>query len=235
MKNYSWILMLSFIILTVNVHAQSTWNPAAPMNPVPLKYTTAHCGLKGPVKTVDNMEFDAQGLITKESGDDGQTFTYSKTGIEVITNEYTFQYKYNETGQIATMAIAESQYNSTYSYDDNGNLISVFEVEGPNQMEVLYKYDDQNRLKRHSRIYGEDTLTRAYNYFEEGDKLEITEVIVGDNSSRTVYVYKDGVLDNYKQMGVMQREDIEYDIHENWVQFYSPVYGTTTTRSITYY
>nr|WP_299203126.1 hypothetical protein [uncultured Brumimicrobium sp.] len=132
------------------------------------------------------------------------------------------------------MALAESQYNSTYSYDDNGNLISVFEVEGPNQMEVLYKYDDQNRLKRHSRIYGEDTLTRAYNYFEEGGKLEITEVIVGDNSSRTVYVYKDGVLDNYEQMGAMQREDIEYDIHENWVQFYSPVYGTTTTRSITY-
>nr|WP_299203123.1 hypothetical protein [uncultured Brumimicrobium sp.] len=79
MKNYSWILMLSFIILTVNVHAQSTWNPVAPMNPVPLKYTTAHYGLKGPVKKVDNMEFDAQGLIIKESGDDGQTFTYSKT------------------------------------------------------------------------------------------------------------------------------------------------------------
>jgi hypothetical protein len=118
-KNYSRILFFGLLGLSLNVQAQHAWNPKAPMNPTPLKYSSSHYGLKGPVKTVDNLKFDQQGFITEETGIDGKVYTYSKTGIEESTNEYTFQYKYDKTGQIVTTSIAESRYNSTYSYRTN--------------------------------------------------------------------------------------------------------------------
>lgn len=235
MKNYSCILFLGLLGFSVNGQAQNTWNPAAPVNPVPLKYTSFHHGLKGPVKSVDNMLFNQEGLITEEAGVDEKIYTYTKSGIELSTNEYTFQYKYNESGQIVTLTIDEMQGITTYTYNEKGNLVSVLEIEGPNQMETLYFYDEQNRLVVKSVIYGEDTSSYRYDYYGEAGELEITEVMDGDNSSKTTYFYKDGVLENYEQMGAMQREDIEYDHHGNWIQFYNPVSGDITTRSITYY
>src|SRR5690554_6749909 len=173
MKNYSWILMLSFFTLNVNILAQSSWNAAAPMNPLPLKYTSAHHGLKGLVKSVDEMLFNQEGLITEEAGVDEKIYTYTKSGIELSTNEYTFQYKYNESGQIVTLTIDEMQGITTYTYNEKGNLVSVLEIEGPNQMETLYFYDEQNRLVVKSVIYGEDTSSYRYDYYGEAGELEI--------------------------------------------------------------
>ncbi|HZH87130.1 MAG TPA: hypothetical protein VFD77_07430 [Brumimicrobium sp.] len=235
MKNYSCILFLGLLGFSVNGQAQNTWNPAAPVNPVPLKYTSFHHGLKGPVKSVDNMLFDKQGLITEETGDDGQIYTYSKNGIEVSTNEYTFQYKYNEANQVVSLTLDEMDGITSYSYDEKGNLISVLEIQGPNKMKTVYTYDDQNRVILQETIYGEDTSTRSYEYYGEVEALEITEMMDDDRSSKTTYYYKNGVLDNYEQMGEMQREEIVYDSYGNWTQFFNPVYGETQTRTISYY
>jgi len=76
--------MLSYFILNVNILAQSSWNAAVLMNPLPLKYTSSHYRLKGSVKSVDNMLFDKQGLITEVMDyDTSSKTTYLYSFIEM--------------------------------------------------------------------------------------------------------------------------------------------------------
>lgn len=231
-------ILLFTLLFTLNgqLHSQSNWNAKSPMNPVALKYTSDHFGLKGPVKSVDQMLFNQEGYLIEENGDNqNKSYSYSKSEIKVGTTEYTFQYKLNEVGQITTSTILGLRNIISYSYDNQGNLISIIEQDGPNREETLFEYDKENRVVNRGFIYGEDTTSFSYNYYGDVEELEVNTMIVGDNSSRTTYYYKNGDLVNYKQMGVMQREDIKYDNHGNWIQYFSPVYGKTTTRTITYY
>ena len=93
-----------------------------------------------------------------------------------VTDSYTFT---GNSAQIASHSIAYTGYNKTfsYTYDDNGNIISV--SDGTNT--VRYVYDSANQLIRENNQAG--NFTYVWTYDDAGNIL-----------SRTEYAYTIGTL-----------------------------------------
>ena len=100
---------------------------------------------------------------------------------------------------------------------------------------TTYKYDAQNRLIESSEWSESIPYVTTYDYEGKPDNLTITTVVGGDMSSKTIYYFKNGLLDNYNQMGVLQRQDVKYDSHGNWMSFYNLVQGVNEQRFVDYY
>lgn len=235
MKKNSIITVFMVFMFSFLVHSQTKLNKIAPLNPVALQYTVFDYGLTGAVKQVDKMFFDKQGRITKKDEDGLQIFTYKPTSIEVQKYGYTYVHKLNAAQKIVSWSIIGEKDHGIFIYDSKGNMVEQSSLSDGFKTKTTYAYDAQNRLIESSEWSDAIPYVTVYSYEGTAENLAVTTVVGGDASSKTIYYYKNGLLDNYKQMGVLQRQDVKYDSHGNWMSFYNPVYGTTEQRFVDYY
>lgn len=235
MKTTIYNTILIVLLFQFVVNAQTKINPKAPINPVALQYTVFDFGLRDNVKQVDKMHFDNQGRITQNDDDGLQFYTYSPMSIEVKKYGYTYIYKLNAEKQIISWIINGEKDYGSFKYDSNGNLTEKTSLSDDFISKTTYEYDTQNRLISSSEWTENTPFTTKYSYEEASDKLLITSVVGDDLTSKTVYYYKNGILENYFQLGAFLRERITYDTHGNWIRFYNPIYGQDEKRVISYY
>ena len=235
MKNKNLLFTVLMFCLCFLANSQTKLNQIAPMNPVALKFTVFDYELKGPVKQADKMFFDKLGRITKTDEDGEQTYTYKPTAIEVNKYGFTYVYKLNTAKQVVAWNIIGEKDFGDFKYDPKGNLVEQSSLSDGFKSKTTYKYDAQNRLIELSEWSDAIPYITTYSYDGTPDNLSVTTIVGGDSSSKTIYYYKKGILDNYKQMGVLQRQDVKYDARGNWMSFYNPVYGSNQQRFVDYY
>ena len=235
MKKNSIITVFMVFMLHFLGHSQAKLNKTAPLNPVALQYTVADYGLAGTVKQADKMYFDKLGRITKKDEDGEQTYTYKPTAIEVNKYGFTYVYKLNTAKQVVAWNIIGEKDFGDFKYDPKGNLVEQSSLSDGFKSKTTYKYDAQNRLIDSTEWSDAIPYITTYSYDGTPDNLSVTTIVGGDSSSKTIYYYKKGILDNYKQMGVLQRQDVKYDAHGNWMSFYNPVNGSNVQPFVDYY
>ncbi|AGC75756.1 YD repeat-containing protein [Nonlabens dokdonensis] len=223
-----WIL-LSFLCGTFFVHAQS--KSQAPVNPKALNYTIADLGLNGPVKKAGHLEFDDQGRLLRETGDEPKKFTYTKSSITVEKYGSIFIYKI-EKDRIVSYSIKGKKEIGNYTYNNAGQLIKEKTNTGTH---ITYTYDDQNRLIKRTEWYGDDPYPRTFEYYGTLESLEVTITVGDDRSSRVTNRYKNGVFVNRNFQGADDWQNVVLDSHGNWVSYDNVAYGTSNSREITYY
>lgn len=235
MKKNSILTVFMVVVFSFLAHSQTKLNKIAPLNPVALQYTVFDYGLAGAVKQADKMYFDKLGRITKKDEDGLQFYTYKPMAIEVKKYGFTYVYKLNAAQKIVSWSIIGDKDNGTFSYDAKGNMIEQSSLSDGFKTRTTYIYDAQSRVTESSEWSDGLPYTTTYSYEGTPENLTVTVVVGGDASSQTVYYYKNGLLDNYKQMGVLQRQDLKYDSHGNWMSFYNPVYAINEQRFVDYY
>ncbi|WP_105981552.1 hypothetical protein [Nonlabens agnitus] len=227
------LMILFLLFLGLSIQAQD--KSVAPVNPVALKYKATHHGYLGPVKTVDQFEFDRQGRLVTETGDSPKTFKYLKDAILVEQFGQVFTYKLNEKNQITGYTVASSDDTGSYTYDDNGNLIEEITTSDGDISRLTYTYDDQNRLISTTDWQDDQAYTTNYSYNGTPENLMIRQTREFDRTATVDFVYNNGVMVNYIFMGADNYEDVVLDDYGNIISFYSPAYDTTQEYVITYY
>lgn len=219
------------VLLSTSVSSYAQTKAEAPVNPTALNYTTIDIGLNGPVKTAGNLEFDNQGRLLKETGDEPKTFTYQDQSI--IVEKYGSTFKYELVGnKIISYSIAGKEDTGTFTYNSNGNLVEEKDSSGTR---LTYTYDDQNRLIKRTEWYGDDPYSTTYDYYGAPESLEVTITVGDDKSSRVTNKYKNGVFVNRNFQGADDWENVVLDTYGNWISYDNVAYGTSTSREITYY
>lgn len=235
MKKNSILIVIFAICFHFLANSQTKFNIIAPMNPVALQFTVFDYGLKGAVKQVDKMFFDPQGRITKKEEDGIQTYTYKPMAIELKKYGFTYIYKLNAKKKVVSWSIIGEQDFGDFKYDANGNLVEETSLSNGFKSKITYKYDAQNRLVESTEWSDAIPYITSYSYAGTPENLAVTKIIGTDATSETVYYFKNGLLDNYKQMGNLQRKDVKYDKQGNWMSFYNPIEGVNVQRFVAYY
>lgn len=207
----------------------------APANPVALQYLLSDYDLQGPVKQAGDMHFDKQGRLTKLDDDGMHSFVYEPGKIIVTRYGVTYHYVLNDKNQITSWGKPGEAAMATYAYDSHGNLIKESLNEDGYQTTIVYTYDAANRVTTMTEYYGDEPYETTFSYYDAPSALRITRIAGGDKSSATILIYNQGRLVNYEQMGALQRENVKTDTHGNLISWYSPVYGKTTSVTISYY
>lgn len=125
----------------------------------------------------DNVEYIIDSLLGK------YTYTYDNDD-HVLTESYPNSQKvsFNENGGLAS--ISTSLYNLNYTYDDNGNIVTIMQDDKPI---VGYQYNAYNELIRENTLVQNETIT--YSYDKNGNMLK-----------KSVYPYSLGTLGTVKKV-----------------------------------
>ena len=172
MKHIS-ILFLLFAFFSAN--AQYTIDRInAPQNPLPLKYTKAHFGLKGAVeKTQINLhflEFNAKGNLLSEYNQGSYKYSYDAKGF-LIKQNYEGSYPIEYTiicdvkGRIIKISDGKED-TRTYTYNSQGLLIQIDYKSGS---KTTHTYDDQGRISASNSEF----LNYYYTYTSSNGFLKV--------------------------------------------------------------
>ena len=155
-----------------------------------------------PIGGVNKQSFDSQGNRTSLTDANGNkiAFEFNKLGYltkVIAADDNTITYEYNQRGQITKMTNGRGQETSyeydavgriskliepdnisTYTYDENDNLIKVEDNLGT----IEYKYDALDRIIEYTDVYGN---TIKYDYDVSGNLSTLTY----PNDNQVQYVY----------------------------------------------
>ena len=149
----------------------------------------------------ETYTYDAYSRVSKKVTKNGST--------TVLTDTFTYRAPTSTTtsGQVATLKSAASSYNITYtySYDDNGNILSV--SDGTNT--TSYVYDSANQLTRENNQAAGKTCVWAYDD-------------AGNITSRKEYAYTTGTLGSVQST-------VSYTYDGTWGDLLTGYNGKTIT------
>ncbi|GAL82532.1 hypothetical protein JCM19274_210 [Algibacter lectus] len=167
------ISILLFSTLLNPVFAQKIDFENAPLNPpMAFQFKREHFNLKGPVSRWDNLYFNEDGYLIKNSiGNCTYKYVNGKLVSDNKGNKYTVNSKDYIIGVI-------DSYGSTTDYKYNAEGLLIYE--GNKYENKTYTYDSKNRLIRKNEggsekveFDGSDYGGVRYNYFGTPDDLEV--------------------------------------------------------------
>ena len=129
--------------------------------------------------------YDSTGKIVSEKYSDGRTNTtqYNNDGtLSNMTNDsgYSLQYGYDGNSNVNqyTETFGSNVKSATYTYDDNGNILTVSEG---GVLKVTYTYDANSQLTREDNVDQNQSIVYAYDSN-------------GNMTTKTIYPYTTGTL-----------------------------------------
>ncbi len=209
-----------------------------------------------------NYTYDGAGKLlskTLADGTNAESTTYGLTGVPLTkqNSASTISYTYNAKGQLATESDSTTGVAKTYTYDANGNRISMTVTKnGTTEISQSYVYDKLNRLvsvseggnviatytydnkgNRTSTAAGGETTTYAYNLANmltsqvTGNKLSesYTYYLNGNQKSKT----SNGQTTNYTYDG-MNRLKSENNVQYSFDDFGNRAAMTGDGKATTY-
>ena len=134
--------------------------------------------------------YDAEGQLTQVDCPAGNTdtFTYDDNGNRTQwarSSDATISYIYNNADQLTQST--EGTIGTSYSHDNNGNLIARVDKTTSDSTEYIYNYS--NRLIGVNEYTGGVTLTMEAEYRYDGLNRRIAKIV---NNDTTVYIYDGG-------------------------------------------
>ena len=133
------------------------------------------------------------------------------------TERYSYEYTY-ENGRTSTEIYVNGDYRSvsTYTYDDNGNLLVRSTDSNDWDSESRYTYNEEGRQTSYTYYNGADLFTTTYTYDEEGRRLH-TEYSSPDGDYVTDYTYDEEgrpLSENYVGTDFTRLTAYSYDLAE---------------------
>ncbi len=165
------------------------------------------------------MVYDAVGRLTQTTDGDGRLIQYTYDAADRLT------------GEVWKNASAMTVNVVTYSYDNDGNLLTAADYNGT----VTYTYDALDRVQSYTDIFGL-TLTYSYdandNLTQRTDSLGGTLTYVYDNANRLTSEEYTGT----GATGTIVRVDFGYDAanEQTSITWYSNLAGTATVAASAY-
>lgn len=180
MKNITTYLLL---LITTFVTAQYKFNPKAPLNDIPLKYTTQQLNLYGDIKKIEdrglydnNYHFNSKNLLIRKIDNS----TYSMFG--------NFEYTYNQKGQVATSKSSKNFNTLNYSYNNLGFIEKITHNDLHNTIET-FTYNNQRLLIEHTSKNNKINKVTNYKYDDEDRVIEKTHFRNNKLERKTTYKY----------------------------------------------
>ena len=154
--------------------------------------------------------FDKDGKTKKETYVNGLVRDFTHTSNQTViagSNGITLTYNLNAFGEVAEYKLqnGENNKNYSYTYDSNGNIITI-SLNG--SLQQTFTYNSSNELVRVDDAAANKTITYEYDY-------------VGNITSVKTYAYTTGSLgtplttQNYTYNSQNQRTDLGYDANGN--------------------
>ncbi len=165
------------------------------------------------------MAYDAAGRLTQTTDADGRTIQYSYDAADRLTGEV-----WKNASSVTVNVV-------TYSYDNDGNLLTGADYNGT----VTFTYDALDRVQSYTNVFGL-TLTYSYdandNLTQRTDSLGGTLTYVYDNANRLTSEKFTGT----GATGTTVRVDFGYDAanEQTSITWYSNLAGTATVAASAY-
>ncbi|MWW25741.1 toxin-antitoxin system YwqK family antitoxin [Algibacter lectus] len=205
------ISILLFSTLLNPVFAQKIDLENAPLNPIAFQFKREHFNLKGAVSRWDNLYFNEDGYLIKNSTGN---CTYKYVNGKLVSDNKGNKYTVNSKDYIIGVI---DKYGDTTDYKYNAEGLLIYE--GDKYENKTYTYDSKNRLIRKNeggsekvQFEGSDYGVR-YNYFGTPDDLEVFYRWDADGKP-TKSKYANGHL-NYSSFSELEIRQYKFDDYGN--------------------
>lgn len=171
---------------------------------------------------VTSFEIDEDGNITEITSDSendtneigyyfGST-TYSSDGLYPETETYVFgnvtRYNYDYITGLVTSIIDSNEVSTEYTYDKDGNVLSVINGKGTNKKTITYTYDVDGNLTSIKNGYLEYTFT--YNDYGDIKTIKVGSTVLLQNNYKnensTAEIYTGELLESVYSYGTISFE-----------------------------
>lgn len=161
---------------------------------------------------------------------------YSSTGELESEESVIYSYIYDQAGRCVS-AVADygdgEKYETFYTYDEDGNLVTSVTGDEGNEIVYTYTYDKQGNLMSSVLNYSGSERVTSYTYDDDGRTLCVTYTVDGDNESESEYIYGKWKLECIKNFGSYQKN--VFDWRGRVIQSMMYYQGATTSYATTEY
>jgi hypothetical protein len=202
--------MKKILLLLLLVAAIAGCSTDSASNKTAKKTDLEEAGLKGKVKSVEQLEYLA--VVVNEFGE--------------IVNKGRFYnmtlIKYNEKGNKFEENIYNSGKQSVYKYDEKGNMIeeNTYNADGSLSRNRTFKYDEKGNMIKENRNNYDTRLFESFirKYDKKGNIIESNSCHY-DGSLRDKAIYKYDEKGNKIEENIgYAKTEYTYDDNDNWTE-----------------
>ena len=172
----------------------------------PVQGYTVWTDAQGRLLAAHNIRYtyDENGHLTEEQTlEDGQVcsrvqYTYNQSGQLVSEksslqdgSSYEITYTYNEFGKVLTKTENGEDTTYSYTYDDQGHLLSASSVSASSG-EYAYTYDASGNLASQKRLG--DKVEELHRTYDESGRVVEENILTGEETLQKTYVYEGALL-----------------------------------------